>query len=93
MVPIELLSVLDTILCVDVERLLETLIRLIVVRQQVLQLFFLHLLLVRDGLQDSVGVLRRAQVHEHWSVYLTAVHRLALGVTSTDRALLRPPNR
>jgi len=60
-----LVSVINFVLCsstlgVDVERLLETLVRLVVVGEQILQLLFLHLLLVGDRLKHALVVLRRA---------------------------------
>ena len=50
LVPIEFLALARSIFCVDVERLLEALVRLVMVAEQVLKLFLLHLLLVGNRL-------------------------------------------
>ena len=50
LVPVEFLALACSIFCVDVERLLETLVRLVMVAEQVLKFFLLHLLLVGNRL-------------------------------------------
>ena len=62
-ISVELVSVLRTILRVCDERCLQTLIRLIMVAQQILQLFLLHLRAVSDRLQNVVCVLWRPQIN------------------------------
>jgi len=69
LVPVEFFALSLPVLRVDIQRLLETLIRLIVVTQQVLQLFLFNLLLVGDRLQHGLVVLRCPQVNKHRRVY------------------------
>ena len=63
------------VLSIYVERLLQALIGLVVVRQNILQFFLLHLLLmVLNGLQHSNSlILGGSQIHEHRSVRLITV--------------------
>ena len=89
-------------LCVYVERLLETLVGLVVIRQYVLQFFLLYLLLVmRDWLQHpNCLILGSSQIHQDWCVRLivtTAVFILQptaslTTCTTCDRTLFGSPD-
>ena len=87
----KLLSLLIlAVLSIYIERLLQALIGLVVVRQNILQFFLLHLLLmVLDWLQHSNSlILGSSQIHEHRGVRLVIV---AHGVGSCLR--LKPAAR
>ena len=48
------------------------------IAQQILQLFFLHLLLVGNWLKNALVVLWSAQINQLRSIYPTCMHRLIL---------------
>ena len=66
LISIELvIALLRPVLSVDIERLLQALVGLVVIGEQILQLLFLHLLLGRYLLKNSLIVLRSAKIDEH----------------------------
>lgn len=76
------------VLGIDVEGLLQALIGLVVVRQNILQFFLLHLLLVLDWLQHANSlILGSSQIDEHRSVSLGVAQGVGswLWVVSTAR--------
>lgn len=91
LVSVEFFTLADPILRIDIQRLLEALVRLIMVAQQVLQILLLHLLLVGNWLQHARIVLWSPQVYKHRRVNRRVMRRLLLNsvIAAAHWALLR----